>query len=128
MVLAKALRRKVFQFVSHDDGLSLDRKIVVEWRLIAELFSLRLRAFASEIVQAYSSFATKLVASCRGCSFDAPAGREVRTTQTRFLAGSAHAMVPVDPVCPKVAPEQPGQLNSIPTSNPSPRDSRPAAL
>lgn len=98
MALAKALRRKVYRWVRHDDELCLDRKIVDEWRLIAHLFSLRLRAFASEIVQAYSSFATKVDANWRGCSFDAPAGREVRTTHTRLLAGSAQAMVPVDPV------------------------------
>lgn len=50
------------------------------------------------------------------------------TTQIRSRAGSAHAIVPVEPVCPKVDVAQLAHTDSIPTSKPSPRDSMPAEL
>ena len=58
----------------------------------------------------------------------APDGSVVRTTQMRSRPGSDHAIFPVDPVCPKVEGEQPGQEDCMPTSKPSPRDSIPVAL
>ena len=51
----------------------------------------------------------------------ARAGSEVRTTQMVRVAGSAHAIVPVDPVWPKVFSEQPLLPANKPTFHPSPR-------
>src|SRR6185503_21185850 len=64
--------------------------------------------------------ATASAARSRGCGCTARAGSEVRTTYMVRVAGSAHAMVPVDPVCPKVFSEQPLLPANKPTFQPNP--------
>src|SRR6516164_9489099 len=58
----------------------------------------------------------------------ARAGRDVSTTQMVSVAGSAQAMVPVEPVCPNVFSEQPGLPAAAPTFNPKPRGVSPFAF
>jgi hypothetical protein len=61
---------------------------------------------------------------------DAPRARgsEVNTTHMVRVAGSAHAIVPVEPVCPKVFSEHPAPPKAAPTSSPRPRDFSPGGL
>src|SRR5262249_11569663 len=72
--------------------------------------------------------ATRADASSRGWGWTARPGSEVRTTQIVSVAGSAHATVPVEPVCPKVFSEQPGLPAAAPTLSPRPRGVSPAAF
>src|SRR4026207_2055539 len=64
----------------------------------------------------------------RGWGCTARAGSEVRTTQMVRVAGSAQAIVPVEPLCPKVFSEQPLPPADGPMFHPKPRGVRPGGL
>ena len=65
--------------------------------------------------------ATAFAANSRGWSATARAGSEVSTTQMVSVAGSAQAIVPVDPEWPKVFSEHPALPANEPTFSPRPR-------
>src|SRR5262245_59422628 len=72
--------------------------------------------------------ATHAAARSRGCGWTARAGSEVNTTQMVWLAGSAQAIVPVEPVWPNVFSEHPLLPADAPTLNPKPREVSPSRL
>src|ERR1051325_6577097 len=69
-----------------------------------------------------------VAARSRGCGWVARAGREVNTTQTVRVTGSAQASVPVEPVCPKVLFEHPLLPAEVPTFHPRPRGVSPGGF
>ena len=72
--------------------------------------------------------ATRSEISEHGCGRAAPPGNVVSTTQIVSVPGSAQARVPVNPLCPNVASEQPGLPEWAPMANPSPRGGNPSGL
>src|SRR5262245_39914320 len=67
-------------------------------------------------------------ARSRGWGCTARAGSDVRTTQRVRVAGSPQAIVPVDPLCPKVLSEEPLLPADKPTFHPNPRGVSPGGL
>src|SRR5262245_47389648 len=67
-------------------------------------------------------------ARSRGCDWTACAGSEVRTTPMVRVVGSAHAIVPVDPVWPNDFSEPPLPPAEGPTFQPNPRGASPGPL
>ncbi len=64
----------------------------------ADFRAIRIASSSNEVDQCRAEAATALAARSRGCGCTARAGSEVSKTQIVCVAGSVHAIVPVDPV------------------------------